>query len=66
MDCKMAKRIWKCKIPLKIRIFLWQDRLQTGQKLKIRKWKERDACKLCGKKKDVEHLLFSCDMIEFI
>jgi hypothetical protein len=20
----MARRIWKCKIPLKIRIFIWQ------------------------------------------
>jgi hypothetical protein len=29
---KMAKRIWKCKVSLKIRIFLWQafqDRIQT-------------------------------------
>jgi hypothetical protein len=68
VDCKMAKRIWKCKISLKIRIFLWQvchNRLQIGQQLKIMEWKGRDACKLCGKKEDVEHLLFSCDMAEF-
>jgi hypothetical protein len=24
MDSKMTSRIWKCKIPLKIRVFLWQ------------------------------------------
>jgi hypothetical protein len=24
VNSKMAMRIWKCKIPLKIRIFIWQ------------------------------------------
>jgi hypothetical protein len=24
VNSKMARRIWKCKIPLKIRIFIWQ------------------------------------------
>jgi hypothetical protein len=33
---KMPVKIWKSKIPLNVRIFLWQafqDRLQTGQQL---------------------------------
>jgi hypothetical protein len=23
IDCTLVKKIWKCKVPLKIRIFLW-------------------------------------------
>jgi hypothetical protein len=48
---KLARKIWKCKVPLKIRIFLWQafqDRIQTAQQLKTRNWKESFLCVLCG------------------
>jgi hypothetical protein len=65
---KLVSRIWKCKVPLKIRIFLWQafqDRPQTTQQLKTRKWKCSELCKLCGKTKDINHLLFKCPMAEF-
>jgi hypothetical protein len=34
VDNKLAKKIWKCKIPLKIRIFVWQvvqNWIQTAQ-----------------------------------
>jgi hypothetical protein len=37
VSCRMAKKIWKCKIPLKIKVFVWkvlQDRVQTAQQLK--------------------------------
>jgi hypothetical protein len=37
MDSKMARKIWKCKIPLKIRVFLWQtfqNKVQTSLQLK--------------------------------
>jgi hypothetical protein len=36
---KFAKHIWKCKIPLKVRIFLWQafqNKLHAKQQLKER------------------------------
>jgi hypothetical protein len=23
VNCRMAKKIWRCRLPLKIRIFLW-------------------------------------------
>jgi hypothetical protein len=49
MDSRLAVRIWKCKIPLKIRIFLWQafqNRIQTAQQLKSMNWRGgvRDVC----------------------
>jgi hypothetical protein len=39
MNNKLALQIWKCKVPLKIRIFIWQavqNKIQTGQQLKAR------------------------------
>jgi hypothetical protein len=64
----IAWKIWKCKLPLKIRIFLWlafQDRIQTAQQLKARNWKGSSRCVLCGHEEDVEHLLFRCPLAGF-
>jgi hypothetical protein len=36
VNSRMAKKIWKCKIPIKIKIFLWQtfqNRIQTATQL---------------------------------
>jgi hypothetical protein len=69
MESKLTKMIWKCRIPLKIRIFMWQvfqDRLQTGQQLKMTKWDGSDQCYLCGKKENANHLLFHCPMAVFV
>jgi hypothetical protein len=66
---KLARKIWKCKVALKIRIFLWQtiqDRLQTTHQLKNRIWKGKDACAICGSREDVDHLLFQCPMAKFV
>jgi hypothetical protein len=66
---KLARKIWKCKVALKIRIFLWQtiqDRLQTTHQLTNRIWKGKDACAICGSREDVDHLLFQCPMAKFV
>lgn len=47
----MAGLVWKCKIPLKIKVFLWQlfnDKLQTAHNLKKKGWKGDSKCCLCG------------------
>jgi hypothetical protein len=39
ITCRLAMKLWKCRVPLRIQIFLWQafqNRLQTGQQLKER------------------------------
>jgi hypothetical protein len=65
----MAKKIWKCMLPLKIRIFLLQiiqDRLQAAQQLKPRKWKGSEHFVMSGQKEDINHLFFRCPLDEFI
>ena len=43
--------IWKAKLPLKIKVFLWQllhDKLQSAVQLKRRNWTGEVNCVLCG------------------
>jgi hypothetical protein len=55
---------------MKIRIFLWQafdeNRIQSAEQLKTRKWKGSVHCFLCGKIEDFNHLLSTCPLAEFI
>ena len=47
----MMIEIWKCKVPLKIQIFLWMvfhDRIQSAFQLRKRKWGGPIECKMCG------------------
>jgi hypothetical protein len=65
----VVKKIWKCKVPLKVRIFMWQaiqNRLQTTQLLRNKSWKRRDTCAICGASEDVDHHLFTCPMANFV
>jgi hypothetical protein len=66
---RLARKIWKCKVPLKIMIFMlqtFQNRIQIAQQLKARNWKGSALCVLCGQEEDVEHLLFKCPLAEFV
>jgi hypothetical protein len=53
--------VWKTKVPLKIRIFLWQvinDKIQSAEQLKKRNWPGSVACKLCGLLESTSHIFF--------
>jgi hypothetical protein len=66
---KMAGFIWKAKLPLKIRVFLWQNfnnKLQVAQSLIKRGWKGSKDCCLCGKTESVEHIFFKCHIAKFV
>ena len=44
------KRVWKAKVPLKIKIFIWlvaQGAIMTKDNLCKRKWKENMSCAFC-------------------
>jgi len=65
----VAGYVWKGKIPLKIKFFLWQifnNKLQVAQSLIKRGWKETANCCLCGLAESVDHIFFQCHIAKFI
>jgi hypothetical protein len=65
---RIAGFLGKCRIPLKIKIFLWQifNQLQCAQSLCKRRWKGGDKCCLCGGTESVNHILFDCIIARMI
>ncbi|WVZ70546.1 LOW QUALITY PROTEIN: hypothetical protein U9M48_019205 [Paspalum notatum var. saurae] len=58
-----GKRIWKEKLLLKIKIFLWmamRDKIHSAEQLTRRNWKGSDLCKLCRGLETSSHILFAC------
>jgi hypothetical protein len=65
---KWMMNVWRAKLPLKIKFFLWQvynDKVQTAEQLKKRNWSGLVDCKLCGKVESVEHLFLQCAVANF-
>jgi hypothetical protein len=63
MRSRRMEEIWGAKLPLKIRIFLWQvvhDRLESAEQLKKREWNGEIECQLCGRMESIDHILFRC------
>jgi hypothetical protein len=59
---------WKTKVPLKIKIFLWQvihDKIQSAEQLKKIYWSGPIECKLCGIHESTKHIFFECAMARF-
>jgi hypothetical protein len=57
------KYLWKLKIPLKIKIFMWflsNKVLLTKDNLAKRNWKGCTKCVFCGEQETVHHLFLSC------
>lgn len=63
-----ATGLWKAKIPLKIKVFLWQlcqDRLPTSINIAKRNGPAFGPCALCGNPKDADHAFFRCSLARF-
>jgi hypothetical protein len=63
------KRIWKAKIPLKIKIFLWllqQDAILTKDNLIKRKWLGDKSCRFCTLDENSNHLFFDCVLARYV
>jgi hypothetical protein len=57
------KKIWKGKVPAKIKIFLWllmNNAVLTKDNLLKRKWVGSPTCYFCDKDETVSHLFFQC------
>lgn len=67
--CTKMEEVWRAKLPLKIRIFLWQmfhDKLQSAEQLKKRKWKGDIHCQMCKIVEDVNHIMFRCVCSKYV
>jgi hypothetical protein len=63
------KRIWKGKIPPKIKIFLWlltKDAVLTKDNLIRRKWTGDPKCLFCDADETSTHLFFQCPIAKVI
>jgi hypothetical protein len=61
--------LWKIKIPLKIKVFLWilyREAILTKDNLVKRNWHENEMCGFCSNNKTVQHLIFYCALAKFI
>ena len=59
---KPSVNFWNARIPLKIKIFLWQvdnDRLQSAMTLKYRGWQGSHLCCLCQQPETTNHIVLS-------
>ena len=69
LNNRTVKKLWKNRMPLKLKIFLWlafQDRLQSGATLKKRHWRGDERCIVCLVKEDANHILFGCVVAKFV
>jgi hypothetical protein len=62
-------KVWKIKLPLKIKVFLWflqKGVTLTKSNLKRKNWKGSDKCCYCNCTETVDHLFFKCEFAKFI
>jgi hypothetical protein len=61
--------LWKLKIPLKIKVFLWylgRGVILTKDNLARRNWKGNKLCVFCSNSETIGHLFFECHYARFI
>ena len=65
----LRKYLWKLKIPLKIKVFMWflhNKVLLTKDNLAKRRWQGCTKCSFCGSEETIEHLFISCPFAKII
>jgi hypothetical protein len=63
------KWIWKAKVPLKIKVFLWQlcqDAVLTRENMKKRQWHGSPICSFCSHEETNDHLFFTCPISKVV
>jgi hypothetical protein len=65
----LRKYLWKVKVPLKIKIFMWflsNKVLLTKDNLAKRNWNGCTKCVFCGEQETVEHLFIICPLAKLL
>lgn len=68
-DLVVARGLWKARIPLKVKIFLWQmfrNRLPTSDNVARCNGPSDGNCSVCGAPEDAKHALFRCHLPVFV
>jgi hypothetical protein len=63
------KRVWKAKIPEKIKIFMWlveQNSILTKDNMLKRNWQGDPCCYFCDNPENMDHLLFECPIAKVV
>ena len=63
VENKEVMSIWRVRIPMKIKFFLWSiysDCLPSAEQLVRRNWPGVEHCKLCGQIETTQHIFFEC------
>jgi hypothetical protein len=63
------KHLWKAKIALKIKIWLWliwQNAIPTKDTMTKRGWLGNSKCQFCDQNDTIHHLFFSCLAAKFV
>lgn len=61
--------LWKIKMPLKIKVFLWYIQngvILTRDNLHKRNWKGCKSCVFCDTNETINHLFFQCPFAKFL
>jgi hypothetical protein len=61
--------IWKLKLPLKIKVFLWylyKGVILTKDNLARRQWQGDRKCCFCSSQESIQHLFFDCHFAKFV
>ena len=60
---KVTQEIWRAKIPLKIKIFMWDLKrgvLLTNDNLARQNWIGSKVCSFCNWEESIQHFFFDC------
>jgi hypothetical protein len=60
-------RIWKAKLPYKIKIFVWlveNNVVLTKDNMIKRRWVGSPVCQFCNEQETINHLFFECVVLE--
>jgi hypothetical protein len=63
------KLIWKAKLPLKNKIFLWhmtKGKMPANEQIRRRHGNSDGNYALCGQVESVNHIFFSCVLASFV
>jgi hypothetical protein len=63
------KRIWKAKVPEKIKIFMWlleQNAILIKDNMIKRRWQGNSGCYFCGYPESSDHLFFLCPVAKVV